>query len=54
MESDLVDFSSGSTYSAINFGGSTDLHTPIHPPPLFGWVNSANLAGGNTRKEENP
>ena len=32
-ESDLVDFLSGSTDSAINFGGSADLHTPIHPPP---------------------
>ena len=31
-ESDLVDFSSGSTDSAINFSGSADLHTPIHPP----------------------
>ena len=31
MESDLVDFSSGSTDSAINFSGSADLHTPIHP-----------------------
>ena len=33
-ESDLVDFLSGSTDSAINFSGSADLHTPIHPPPL--------------------
>ena len=32
MESDLVDFSSGSTDSAINFSGSADLHTPIHSP----------------------
>ena len=32
-ESDLVDFLSGSTDSAINFSGSADLHTPIHPPP---------------------
>ena len=31
-ESDLVDFLSGSTDSAINFSGSADLHTPIHPP----------------------
>ena len=33
-ESDLADFLSGSTDSAINFSGSADLHTPIHPPPL--------------------
>ena len=32
-ESDLVDFLSRSTDSAINFSGSADLHTPIHPPP---------------------
>ena len=32
MESDLVDILSGSTDSAINFSGSADLHTPIHPP----------------------
>ena len=31
-ESDLADFLSGSTDSAINFSGSADLHTPIHPP----------------------
>ena len=31
-ESDLVDFLSGSTDSAINFSGSADLHTAIHPP----------------------
>ena len=31
-DSDLVDFFSGSTDSAINFSGSVDLHTPIHPP----------------------
>ena len=31
-ESDLVDFLSGSTDSAINFSESADLHTPIHPP----------------------
>ena len=30
-DSDLVDFLSGSTDSAINFSGSADLHTPIHP-----------------------
>ena len=35
-DSDLVDFLSGSTDSAINFNGSADLHTPIHPP-LFVW-----------------
>ena len=33
VDSDLVDFLSGSTDSAINFSGSADLHTPIHPPP---------------------
>ena len=32
-DSDLVDFLSGSTDSAINFSGSADLHTPIHPLP---------------------
>ena len=31
-DSDLVGFLSGSTDSAINFSGSADLHTPIHPP----------------------
>ena len=30
-DSDLVDFLSGTTDSAINFSGSADLHTPIHP-----------------------
>ena len=30
--SDLVDFLSASTDSAINFSGSADLHIPIHPP----------------------
>ena len=33
-DSDLVDFLSGPTDSAINFNGSADLHTPIHPPLL--------------------
>ena len=33
-DSDLVDFLSGPTDSAINFNGSADLHTPIHPPQL--------------------
>ena len=32
--SDLVDFLSGSTDSAINFSGSADLHIPIHPLPI--------------------
>ena len=32
-DSDLVDFLSGPTDLAINFNGSADLHTPIHPPP---------------------
>ena len=32
-DSDLVDFLNGPTDSAINFNGSADLHTPIHPPP---------------------
>ena len=31
-DSDLVDFLSGSTDSAIKFSGSADLHTPIHSP----------------------
>ena len=31
-DSDLVDFSSGSTDSVIDFSGSADLRTPIHPP----------------------
>ena len=31
-DSDYVDFLSGSTDSAINFSGSADLHTSIHPP----------------------
>ena len=31
-DSDLVDFLSGPTDSAINFNGSADSHTPIHPP----------------------
>ena len=33
--SDLVEFLSGSTDSAINFSGSVDLHIPIHPPRLL-------------------
>ena len=33
-DSDLVEFLSGPTDSAINFNGSADLHTPIHPPPI--------------------
>ena len=33
-DSDLVDFLSGPTDSDINFTGSADLHTPIHPPLL--------------------
>ena len=33
--SDLVDFLSGSTDSAMNFSGSADLHIPIHPPPAM-------------------
>ena len=31
-DSDLVDFLSGSTDSAISFSGSANLYTPIHPP----------------------
>ena len=31
-DSDFVDFLSRSTDSSINFSGSADLHTPIHPP----------------------
>ena len=34
-DSGLVDFLSGPTDSAINFNGSADLHTPIHPPPKW-------------------
>ena len=34
VDSDLVDFLSGSTDSAINFSGSANFHTPIHPPLL--------------------
>ena len=30
MDSDLVDFLSGSMDSAINFSGSADLHTTIY------------------------
>ena len=33
VDSDLVEFLSGSTDSAINFSGSVDFHTNIHPPP---------------------
>ena len=33
-DSDVVDFLSGSTDSAINFSRSADLHTPIHPPQI--------------------
>ena len=32
VDSDLVEFLSRSTDSAINFSGSVDFHTPIHPP----------------------
>ena len=32
VDSDLAYFLSRSTDSAINFSGSTDFHTPIHPP----------------------
>ena len=35
-DSDLVDFLSGPTDSVINFNGSADLHTPIHPPLKVG------------------
>ena len=38
-ESDLADFLSRSTDSAINFSGSADLHTPIHPPRKPSAVN---------------
>ena len=34
-DSDLVDFLSGPTDSAINFNGSADSHTPIHPPLMW-------------------
>ena len=36
-DSNLVDFLSGSTDSAINFSRSADLHTPIQPPPCWLW-----------------
>ena len=32
-DSDLKNFSVGSTDRAQKFHGSADLHTPIHPPP---------------------
>ena len=35
MDSDLVDFLCGSTDSAIDFSGSADLQTLIHPPPYI-------------------
>ena len=44
-DSDLVDFLSGPTDSAINFNGSADLHTPIHPPPLEFVLSQSVLVG---------
>ena len=44
-ESDLADFLSGSTDSAINFSGSADLHTPIHPPPYANLIRKSMLLG---------
>ena len=32
VDSNLFDVLSGSTDLTINFSGSADLHTPIHPP----------------------
>ena len=32
VDSDLVDYLSGSTDSTINLSGSADFHTPIHSP----------------------
>ena len=46
-ESDLADFLSGSTDSAINFSGSADLHTPIHPPPPILETTTVNFNFGN-------
>ena len=40
VDSDLVDFLSGSMDSAINFSGSVDFHTPIHPPPFLSKMES--------------
>ena len=44
-DSDLVDFFSGSTDSAISFSGSTDLHTPIHPPPYGSMIVYTSITG---------
>ena len=42
VDSDLVDFLSGSTDSAINFSGSADFYTPIHPPRTEQRTNKLN------------
>ena len=49
VDSDLVDFLSGSMDSAINFSGSADFHTPIHPPLVVygkGFYRAVNGAFG--------
>ena len=43
-DSDQVDFLSGSTDSGINFRGSADLHTSIHPPRKEKYCQVANKA----------
>ena len=48
-DSDLVDFLSGPTDSAINFNGSADLHTPIHPPHT-GKMRTLGLQAGSSVK----
>ena len=48
-DSDLVDFLSGPTDSAINFNGSADLHTPIHPLPGGRMTGRRNLAFPSVR-----
>ena len=48
-DSDLVDFLSGPTDSAINFNGSADLHTPIHPPPEKCALTSQELNWNQTK-----
>ena len=44
--SDLVDFLSGSTDSAIIFSGSADSHIPIHPP-----LNNLTLRAKPTKRQ---
>ena len=44
-DSDLVEFFSGSTDSAISFIGSADLHTPIHPPSYGSMIVYTSITG---------